>query len=731
MKREDPNTRINKGDTLSMSQERPYKIMHQFTLSDTLESLFLAGRTYLENTISEICHASLWGNDGRQRCVFLVHELKNEIGIRDFPDLSILRYESGIFGPIAETRFDRVISADSFVSIGRPAVLRFLVEQGVKSVGLVSIESVPDYSSYLVLVSRAAVATEMEQLLPEIKAAFSIFMHAYSRIRSKAVELQLQTIIQSKLTRSGLEFLKGACEGIAKTFCASTFSVWINEGNEVVPKYFSDPHEGEKYRLGEGLTGYTAQSGEPIYLHTVSDAQRFYKVKWLGKVSDFHSRPPDPLDHIMIIPVKYPIRPGKASTTNGVIRFVGEKSIPSFWPIDFSRACEIGEALSVLLYQESLLLAQEQTTSIHTTLINLMQQTTPSVSLDETFLIFLDEIQHWPGVKNVTIIEADDTGNMNYQGCGFLQPHHLKQLKDSNLLARTEKFELSNCILFYPICTRGHLAAFLIAQLDPSQPEPTSAWLEMVALILGYMQLIGHFLLETEKLRNENEERQLQALAGTVYRLYAHEALNGVKAIESWIDNSKRGTANYDKLTGRLNEIRDNIVELLDSTSFVRLKRRVCVFNVELEGILNKLGFRHLRKMGNCELRLNLAGHKHQKVEIDPNILIPILNNLVLNAREQYEINHKKGPIEISIIDRKIGDRLYIGVSVQDYAIGIEERNKESIFKSGWTTKEGGQGLGLWIVKKLVDASEGKVLVDSTLGHFTLFEIVFPIIEED
>ena len=283
MKRKVTNHTLQKYSEQNELQEYSLKITYQFLLADTVESLINVARTYLETMFIDIPHASIWGNDSRQECLFLAHEINNEIGIKDFPNLSVIHYEEGLFGPTAERRTDAVIGEDAFSDIRSTDVRLYLKKNGVKTIAFICIDSLPDYSSYLVVVSRASIKVRIEESLLATRIAFSAFMSSYARIRSKVMELQMQSIFESKFNRSELQFLREACESIAKIFAASAFSVWTVEENEVVPAYFSDQTAGERYQLGEGLTGFVAQSGEPIFLHRLSDAGSLLQGNLEGK----------------------------------------------------------------------------------------------------------------------------------------------------------------------------------------------------------------------------------------------------------------------------------------------------------------------------------------------------------------------------------------------------------------------------------------------------------------
>jgi signal transduction histidine kinase len=72
------------------------------------------------------------------------------------------------------------------------------------------------------------------------------------------------------------------------------------------------------------------------------------------------------------------------------------------------------------------------------------------------------------------------------------------------------------------------------------------------------------------------------------------------------------------------------------------------------------------------------------------------------------------------------------GFTVRDEGKGIPENQMSAIFDrfrqldQSNTRKAGGVGLGLYIVKKLVDDQGGSISVESTQGVGTTFKVVFP-----
>ncbi len=94
------------------------------------------------------------------------------------------------------------------------------------------------------------------------------------------------------------------------------------------------------------------------------------------------------------------------------------------------------------------------------------------------------------------------------------------------------------------------------------------------------------------------------------------------------------------------------------------------------------------------------------------------LYNLLQNAIESTH----NGRIFVNL--RRVDDK--IEVSVEDTGVGIPEENISKVFDPFYTSKTKGLGLGLFIVKKIVDAHEGEIKVVSSLGRGSKFSIFIP-----
>jgi len=141
-----------------------------------------------------------------------------------------------------------------------------------------------------------------------------------------------------------------------------------------------------------------------------------------------------------------------------------------------------------------------------------------------------------------------------------------------------------------------------------------------------------------------------------------------------------------------------NINELIDSTLPIlqhELKHRIQVHR-DFEDIENVLGYPH---------------HLNQ-----------VFVNILVNAVQAIEGN---GDIYIKTFQHKND----VVVEIRDTGKGISKENMKKIFKMGFTTKKigAGMGLGLALVKQIIEAHHGAIEAESEVGKGTLFRIRLPI----
>jgi two-component system sensor histidine kinase PilS (NtrC family) len=108
-------------------------------------------------------------------------------------------------------------------------------------------------------------------------------------------------------------------------------------------------------------------------------------------------------------------------------------------------------------------------------------------------------------------------------------------------------------------------------------------------------------------------------------------------------------------------------------------------------------------------------------ISADPQQLEQVLWNLFINAVDAME---GKGMLEVKV--HKDGGGQTVTLLVSDTGKGISSKDINKIFDPFFTTKEGGSGLGLSIVHKIVEIHGGNISAESRPNHGTTFTLTLP-----
>ncbi|MDX1462177.1 MAG: ATP-binding protein [Marinirhabdus sp.] len=109
--------------------------------------------------------------------------------------------------------------------------------------------------------------------------------------------------------------------------------------------------------------------------------------------------------------------------------------------------------------------------------------------------------------------------------------------------------------------------------------------------------------------------------------------------------------------------------------------------------------------------------------KLDRTQLIRIITNLVKNSLHAIDQKQPETPlVEVNVFTKKHS----VCITVSDNGIGISEENKDKIFEPKFTTKSSGMGLGLAMVKNIVETYQGEITFISTENEGTTFTVCFP-----
>ena len=136
--------------------------------------------------------------------------------------------------------------------------------------------------------------------------------------------------------------------------------------------------------------------------------------------------------------------------------------------------------------------------------------------------------------------------------------------------------------------------------------------------------------------------------------------------------------------------------------------------------VSTSLDYMRSRISGKVDLRMHLSEDDHGVMLSRP-LFEWVMENLTKNAVDAMD-----GAGSIDITTGADKDKVWI--DIRDTGKGIARKNFKNVFNPGFTTKKRGWGLGLTLVKRIIeDYHGGKIYVkDSELGRGTTFRIEIP-----
>lgn len=223
--------------------------------------------------------------------------------------------------------------------------------------------------------------------------------------------------------------------------------------------------------------------------------------------------------------------------------------------------------------------------------------------------------------------------------------------------------------------------------------------------------------------RNQLLERLSSVFAG-----FAHEVRNPLSTIGLNLsliqeDFSNAETAR-DKRTGRRVEVLQSEVKRMQSIldeflHFVRgpaVTPRPVELNTLLETLIEFMAPE--ANDGGVSLRF-YPGQDVGLFEVDPDLFRAMIVNLVRNALQACD----RGD-EVLVSTLRQGSEVLIRVT--DTGPGMDPETQKEAFQPYFSTKKGGTGLGLPIVRRVVEEHGGSIHLSSEAGKGTQFTLLFP-----
>jgi two-component system nitrogen regulation sensor histidine kinase NtrY len=246
---------------------------------------------------------------------------------------------------------------------------------------------------------------------------------------------------------------------------------------------------------------------------------------------------------------------------------------------------------------------------------------------------------------------------------------------------------------------------------------------EINLLIKAYNGMVDKLEKSAIKLAQSEREEAWREMAKQV----AHEIKNPLTPMRLTVQSFQRKfDANDPELKQKLKDYSDTLIQQIDTMSAVASAfSNFASMPAQQNETLNVVEV--------VELALDIFNEDDVAFESDEKViiskmdrtqLIRIITNLVKNAIQAIPKQQQEKLVLVTV-KKQEGEVL---ISVTDNGIGIEEENFGRIFEPKFTTKNSGMGLGLGIIKNIIENYKGTITFESTYGKGTTFTVALPII---
>ena len=247
-----------------------------------------------------------------------------------------------------------------------------------------------------------------------------------------------------------------------------------------------------------------------------------------------------------------------------------------------------------------------------------------------------------------------------------------------------------------------------------------SASAEIGILVDGYNNMIDELEESAVKLATSEREQAWREMAKQV----AHEIKNPLTPMRLSVQSfERRFDVNDPNIKEKLKEYSNTLIQQIDVMSsiaaafsdFAKMPKQRKE-TIEIIGVV-KMAL----DIFNEEYVSFYPIEKELYVNLDKTQLIRIVTNLIKNATQAVE-EEKKPKIYVKVFCKK--EKIFIEVS--DNGKGIKQEVEHLIFEPKFTTKTSGMGLGLPMIKNIIEAYDGSINFTSIEGKGTVFTVILP-----
>lgn len=247
---------------------------------------------------------------------------------------------------------------------------------------------------------------------------------------------------------------------------------------------------------------------------------------------------------------------------------------------------------------------------------------------------------------------------------------------------------------------------------------------EIGALVKEYNRMLHELELSAEKLARSEREMAWREMAQQV----AHEIKNPLtpmklrmqQLVKTWEDQPENFNVRLKTFSQTMIEQIDALTRIANEFSNFAKMPKPQVESIDIYSLTESVVGLYAEKE-NTQITFRTVSPSTKTLLLDRDQTIRILNNLITNAIQAVPAG-RKAVIDVCIRGCKRG----VLIRVNDNGVGISEAERQKIFVPNFTTKSTGTGLGLAMVRSMVNHVSGSVFFRSKGGKGASFYVFFP-----
>ena len=320
---------------------------------------------------------------------------------------------------------------------------------------------------------------------------------------------------------------------------------------------------------------------------------------------------------------------------------------------------------------------------------------------------------------------------------------------DKRFFSTDEEKKDIKSILCTPIWFEGKIIGIMTMVNKKDKTEFTEGDLNLLSIIsIQTGQLIKNSQLQQDYFQKTKEAelskweserlKELDTIKINFFTNLSHEFRTPLTLIlgplEKLLDGKNKidPSSQYQLMYNQASRLQQLVNQLLDLSSIDAGKMKLEIVSSDIVGFVKGIVSSFQNFAEEKKISINFTS-KSEKLDVcfDKDKLQKIISNLLSNA---IKFNKENGFVNIVLAEKKSKGHSYLQFEVEDSGPGMSNEFQKNIFdrfykSQGFSTVEG-TGIGLALVKELVELHFGEIEVKSIVGKGTRFRVTIPSDEE-